>query len=340
MPEISLLTTVLPAVLGFSVAIIATWLLERLGGIIGGILATTPHLFVVGTAFILANSNTPHDALIGVYSSIFSVLLDIIYLHAWKYIPKYFPNINVCSIVFWSFVIWFICAFICYLIISTLLVSATILAYQLLTIIMTIILIIIGIIGNIKYYNAPKGNNRVSLGIHLIRGFACGIVTLVVSLSAELNYPIIAGLFNSFPILFTVSMASLWITQGKAVSLGALSPMILGVTCVNVFAISVATFVQYIFKTKNQYVHNMGIILFGSWIAAIVIISIPTFLLIRLLRQKKTRSILRYAALPTTPSSNSKAAINNVPKHDYGTIQIDDSCQSPEAERKAVKFVM
>ena len=89
-----------------------------------------------------------------------------------------------------------------------------------------------------------------------------------------------------------------------------------------------------------QYVHNMGIILFGSWIAAIVIISIPTFLLIRLLRQKKTRSILRYAALPTTPSSNSKAAINNVPKHDYGTIQIDDSCQSPEAERKAVKFVM
>ena len=307
------LTFILPIVSGFSVAIIATWLLERLGGVVGGILATTPHLIVVGTAFILAYANTPEDALIGIYSSIISILLDVMYLHCWKYIPEYFSHINVYCLLFISLIIWFICAFICYLLISTYLVSASIIVYQILAIGITIILIIIGIIGNIKHYESPKGSNRVSLKTHLIRGCGAGIIVLVVSLSAELNHTIIAGLFNSFPVMFTVSMTSLWITQGKAVSLGAISPMILGLMSLNVFTLGVGTFVQYIFKTKKQYMKNMELILFSSWIAAILVISIPTFVLIRFLRSRiiSKESQKELAIAVTPPMRHTSANTDN-----------------------------
>lgn len=166
MLETEILGWVLPLLLGFVVTILATWLLESRGGIVGGVLATTPHIVVVGTVFILLNIDNQKDALIANYSAIFSIVSNIVYLYCWKYIPLYFENANLCCVFTVSLLMWFICAFIYYIIGSTLLESQNINIYQISATVVTILQVITGIVGNYKYYEAPKGQNKVSWKVH------------------------------------------------------------------------------------------------------------------------------------------------------------------------------
>lgn len=151
------------------------------------------------------------------------------------------------------------------------------------------------------------------------------------SLSAQENQAIIAGLVNPFPAMFTVSMVSLWLSQGKAVGIGAVSPMVLGITSLNVFVLVVGIFLQHVYTQHQQYVKYMPIILSVAYVSAITSISIPTYLFFRYLTsQTRQKSKKDDDTIATKPKSKiSTKSVSDI--NDQAGVNEDDNQEEEES---------
>ncbi|KAJ1500511.1 hypothetical protein HMI54_015158 [Coelomomyces lativittatus] len=76
---------------------------------------------------------------------------------------------------------------------------------------------------------APKGHARTPWYIYLIRGLGTGCTTAL-GIYVSTTHAYLGGLITVFPVIFTTTVVSVWIYQGKAVSQGAIGPLMLGQT--------------------------------------------------------------------------------------------------------------
>jgi hypothetical protein len=85
---------------------------------------------------------------------------------------------------------------------------------------------------------APAGSARVPRTVLLARaGLAAAAIGSALTLKATFG-GLVAGIASVFPAIFLTTMVGLWLSQGAAVPLGAVGPMMLGATSVGLYALS------------------------------------------------------------------------------------------------------
>lgn len=83
--------------------------------------------------------------------------------------------------------------------------------------------------------NAPKGANKPSPWVYLIRGGAATTTIFVGSIVAR-SQPSLGGFVSCFPVIYLTTMIGVWVSQGDKVAAGAAGPMVLGGLAVSIFA--------------------------------------------------------------------------------------------------------
>lgn len=82
---------------------------------------------------------------------------------------------------------------------------------------------------------SPKGNNKPSPWVYLIRGSAATTTIFLGSIVAR-TQPSLGGFVSCFPVIYLTTMIGVWVSQGDKVAAGAAGPMVLGGLSVSIFA--------------------------------------------------------------------------------------------------------
>ena len=264
-------TIILYGVFAGLVAILVTVAIEKFGGFIGGVLGTVPSTIIPAAAGVYALEGD--EALTASMSVVpIGMLINGMFLGVWIILPKYIAreSFKLPLTVVSSLLTWAILAFFSLVIARE--VTDGIISEMMLGVIGLVLLAILAIMFNLKNREAPKGMNKVPIGILSIRGIAAGLAIAACLVLAEIGLPFVAGLASAFPAIFLTSMVALWISQGPQVPQGAAAPMMLGGASVSVYAL-----------LAMWSLPSFGILV-GSviaWFGAVGLWTIPAFLILR-----------------------------------------------------------
>jgi len=266
-------TLVLPAVLAGLVAILVTVAIERLGGLVGGILATLPSTIVPASLGMYAELDTP-----GLRAALCMVpmgmLLNAGFLWLWRALPPRLPagsrTAQLTGMVVASLSVW--CAGAMLLVVGAERALHTGFEPLALGTGGLALLLAFGGLACRVGVPAPRGRNRVSAMALLVRGgLAASAVAIALGIAA-LGQPLMAGAASVFPSIFLTAMVSLWWSQGRAVSGGAVGPMMLGSASVAAYAVLAAVALPALGAVA-------GVLL--SWSVAVGGVSVPAALWLR-----------------------------------------------------------
>lgn len=233
--------TVISSLFSCVIAIVSTIAIEKLGGTLGGVLATTPTTIVpYSVGLVLAD--TPLDDIdTAMFSVPIGICLTTFYLILWREVPKWAVverlggTYRQLAVVLPLLVgCWVGCATLIALLLLPQLVAAGIpmwlsgVAGLLLSFLIGVAVIFY------RHQPAPKGKKKMTLLMYLSRGVLAG-VAIGVSLIISSVSPVAGGVASVFPSITTTTMVMLWIQQGRELPAGAAGPMMLGNMAVSTY---------------------------------------------------------------------------------------------------------
>lgn len=235
-----LVTIALPALFAGSVAVLVTVAIERLGGRWGGFLGTLPTTIVPASLGMYAGDpDVFHDALAIAPAG---MLVNALFLWLWRVLPDRLPDLDLRPLLALMVVLtlgaW--AAGGAALLTLTSWLRGVGVPPDAIGIAGTLALFVIGIAACRNAPPAPKGRNRVGLLALIVRGLLAGAAIAGALLVARSGQGLLAGLASVFPAIFLTSMVAVWWSQGRAVSGGAVGPMMLGSASVAVYALGAA----------------------------------------------------------------------------------------------------
>ncbi len=216
------------------VAVAATVAVERLGGRIGGVLATVPTTIVPATAAIWLSLPDVAGALESFRVSMALVPVGMLLcgcvLATWRLMPQRLPLAWSDSRRMWCTLAASVCVWATG---STAVVIAEHAADPSVAVAAAcgaagwLLTLALGAALWRISHHAPRGHRRV------------GAVTLLMAASAtvaQAGWPIASGIASTFPAIFLTTMVATWIAQGRGVPTGATGPMALGSLSVGAYA--------------------------------------------------------------------------------------------------------
>lgn len=269
-----------PLISGLSagaVAVAVTLLIERLGGVRGGLLATVPTT-IVPASIGLWLQLSPLGAELGaqegaarfaeaMWATPPTVCLNAGFLWLWAIIPPKLPHgwslparltcMSAGAVGAWLLGAW------AWVRVGGTLCEPWVAAWGGVALTFTL-----GMLATRTPRPAPRGGRRVGAGVLLLRALgACVAVGLAVGVS-RFTSGAIAGVISVFPAIFWTTMVSLWLSQGVAVPAGAVGPMMLGTGSVGAYALaSTYTFPRL----------GVGLGALCAWLIAALCVSLPAY---------------------------------------------------------------
>lgn len=245
------------------VAIGATVAIERLGGRLGGLVATLPSTIIVASIGIWAADPQGLPAAMDAVAP--GMLLNVGFLWLWRVLPACIRlnsfRIKLAVVTGLTLVAWVVGA-----------VLMVTLARQVRPTIMLgiggfLAILIAGIAGCWHHRAAPRGRRAVGWGTLLARGCLAGGAIAGSIQIAALGHPLAAGVATAFPAIFLTTMLSVWLSQGEAVQAGAIGPMMLGSASVVAYAL-VARFALPAWGWPGAIV---------AWVTAVICVTVPAW---------------------------------------------------------------
>ena len=283
------------------VAILATVAIERLGGHLGGIIGTLPTTIIPASwglwrQGISAVEGGELDNLVAtgrfeaaMYAVPAGMCLNAIFLWLWRVIPQhdYFSSslLDVqreaeggsrelwVAVVLMSFVtlsLWLAGALLLvtlskvYLSSSELKFSAALIA--------TLTIVFIGAWATTSGHEAPRGKRVVHRSTLLLRGLCAAIAVFFAVLISKSGSTTSAGVAAVFPAIFWTTMASLWLSQGRAVPAGAVGPMMIGSSSVALYALVAPALYMCLGASLGA---------FTAWIISAIGASLPSYMWVK-----------------------------------------------------------
>lgn len=228
-----------PALFAGGVAIGATMAIERWGGKVGGVLGSMPTTIVPAALGIWASSPDEAAFAAAMCAVPAGMFVDALFLWTWRVLPGHLPGerlgVRLLAMTVLSLGVWFVAA-------TGLVVSMDTLASAGIGpwgpgVLAFVMLVGFGLYAVADLAPSPPGRNRVPPGVLLARGVFAGTAIAVAIAIARSGQGLAAGVASVFPAIFLTTMASLWLSQGRAVPAGAVGPMMLGSTSVAAFAL-------------------------------------------------------------------------------------------------------
>ena len=267
MSSLELSAILIPALFAGLVAILATVVIERGGGALGGII-TLPTTIVPASIGIWEGVSGIEPFTSAMSMVPIGMLLNVLFLGSWRILPKIMETkMNATNLVFSvSIISIFIWAFFAG--ISTFLVETISddIGPSMIGLLATSLAVIIGVSAVKTNPPAPPGINKVGPTTLFVRGLAAGSAIAASVWIAGLGLPFISGMVSVFPAIFLTTMVSLWISQGADVPVGATGPMMLGSASVSIYALLCIPF----FATLGPWWGSLV-----SWALAVGLYSLP-----------------------------------------------------------------
>ncbi|KAI8608475.1 hypothetical protein BC830DRAFT_1086180 [Chytriomyces sp. MP71] len=137
----------------------------------------------------------------------------------------------------------------------------------------------LGIAGTWHAKPTPKSNSKTPARTTLLRAAAAAVAIFLAVLLGHLN-PILGGIMSFFPAIFGTAMVSVWLSSGRAVSVGAVEPLMLGSCSVVVFAIAVSFLLPGLDAVLEGGVGAVVAAVVVAFLAAAGCVSVPAFVYI------------------------------------------------------------
>lgn len=210
-----------------------TLLIEKFGGLVGGVLGTTPSTIVPASIGLALQASTDDDIRKSMFAIPAGMLLSIGVLYLWREVPSRFPpslsvRTQLIAMILLSLIFWLIAAIFLIFLLEFLQEEAN-LSIIWIGVMAEILLLSIGLLVIfLKPLPAPKGTKKVKASTLTLRGLLAGMAIFFSIVFSNLSQ-VAAGILSVFPAIFITTMISLWLSQGNAVSVGAAGPMMLGV---------------------------------------------------------------------------------------------------------------
>jgi len=263
-------TTALYAGLGAGlVASLITRAIERFGGRRGGVLGTLPTTIVPASLGVWSAQASAFDEAMWAVPA--GMSLNALFLWLWRALPPSLPSgwplaaqLTVMSLI--SLSLWAAGALSWVSLIRPQVepLSAALSA--------TLLIVLLGLGATLKPRPSPRGRAEVSWGTLCMRGLCAGLAVAAAVLLAERSSGVVSGVAAVFPAIFWTSMVSVWLSQGSAVSSGAVGPMMLGSSSVALYALVSVP----LFKSLGA---PLGALC--AWLIAVVCASYPADLWLR-----------------------------------------------------------
>ncbi|MGY8670917.1 MAG: hypothetical protein ACKVJ7_07700 [Candidatus Poseidoniales archaeon] len=259
-----MLTILVAALFAGIVAVLVTVAVEKWGGIVGGILGTLPTTIVPATIGMYVEGGST-DLATSMSLIPFWMLLNALFVGAWVAYPRMKKDVGIKQMASVSLIFWIISALAMTIVLS---IALDHFSKLLIGITGLFFLIVLGLWMTFNPRNAPKGKNKVSKEVLLVRGLAAATAIGIAVQLSSMGQPIIAGLASVFPAIFLTTMVALWLAQGPEVPTGAAGPMMLGGSSVAVYSL-----------LAPWALPEYGI-LFGTlicWFGSVISTSIPAY---------------------------------------------------------------
>lgn len=258
---------IIPALLAGLVAIGATVAIERLGGRLGGLIATLPSTIVPASLGIWF---AEPEALAGAMDAVGpGMLLNAGFLWLWRAAPPRLrdPHLGrrLAKITGLTLLAWLVGA-LGIVWVGTVMPESVWLGIGGLG-----CLLVVGVLGCLGKRPAPAGRRKVGPLTLLARGLFAALAIAAAIVVARLGHPIAAGVASVFPAIFLTTMVSVWISQGEAVQAGAVGPMMLGSASVVGYALLARVCLPK-FGWPGAVV---------AWVGAVVLLTVPAWLWLR-----------------------------------------------------------
>ncbi len=271
-----------PALCAGLVAILSTIAVERLGGTLGGVLSCIPTTIVIA-AIGIYGSGTDLDGFRRAMAFIpVGILMNAGYLLLWRIAPaKLGPRVHthlLAATVAVALGLWLVAA--------TLIVSLHTFFEPPLSVAIGIGFlaftagIILGFAANRRAFPAPRGSQRVSPTVLVLRGSAAALVLVVALSFSRAGLPVASGIASVFPVIFTTIMVATWLAQGAHVPTGAVGPMVLGSLSISAYAL----LAMWLFPLMP-----LGWATLICWLTSISFVSVPAYFYLKSLRARAAR---------------------------------------------------
>lgn len=250
-----------------AVAILATLAIERLGGKVGGLLASLPSTIIPASLGFWISASEVGDFQDALYAVPGGMFVTAGFLLTWRVLPPRLTwgSLNarlglmtLCSLGLWGVGAAALTLALGWQPFPMVALGGIFFAAQLVT----------GILACRANPPAPAGSRKVGPIVLLCRGALAATAIGVSVWIAGLGIPILAGMASVFPAIFLTTMASLWLSQGEAVQAGAVGPMILGSSSVSAYCMLSA----WTFPVMGP---ALGCAL--AWLGAVGAISLPAW---------------------------------------------------------------
>ena len=228
-----------PSVAAAAIAVLATFAVERLGGVLGGIAASVPTT-IVPAAIGMHASAPDHGHFVQAMAFVpVGILMNAGYLLLWRVVPaklgmrshRYLlATTAAITLGAWlavaTAIVWLHRAAAPSAGLS-LAIGCTAFACA----------VLLGVAANRVPHPAPAGTRRVGPIVLAMRGVAAGAAIGLSVLLARSGLPVAGGIGSVFPAIFTTILVATWLAQGAQVPTGAVGPMMLGTTSVSAYAL-------------------------------------------------------------------------------------------------------
>jgi hypothetical protein len=253
------------------VAILATVAIEKLGGRRGGVVGTLPTTIVPAAVGFWWGAATVSDFQHALYVVPAGMMVNALFLWSWRVLPPRLPGWSLRGRLFLmlaaSLSAWALLAF--------LLLEATH-GYREAGLPMAlwgwgffVASVIFAVVACVRNGPAPPGTRSVGPIVLMGRGVLAAVaIGTAVALSTVAG-PVIAGIVSIFPAIFLTTMLALWVSQGEAVPVGAVGPMMLGSTSVSAFALVAATVMPLTGPA-------VGALL--AWLGSVLLVTLPAWI--------------------------------------------------------------
>jgi len=275
------------------VVVFITVLIEKWGGIIGGVFGMIPSTIVVSA--IALYLELPYNGFVeAMFTAPAGMVVSVIFLFMWRLIPKLlFPKLKLVNsfaqlgaMLVLSLGWWFTASVGVYFLIVWLKNTLHVSVFWIgsVSYAFKVILSLWACYHNPPTVTAPK---RPSIIMLCARGVVAAAITAIAVFMASLDQPIVAGLASIFPAIFLTTMIALWISQGDQVPIAAVGPLMLGVCAVPIFLFSFAFLVSVFNKLIPDNHGAIFVAALFSELAAIILVSFPAFLFLLYQNSKK-----------------------------------------------------
>lgn len=237
------------AIVSGAIVAISTYIIEKIGGFMGGILATLPINAIPNTIGIAFQVDDPEKFRKIMLSATMGYFVSSSLLLFWLILPNLIPS----KYNFWSKLIslitcsvgyWIIMAILSYYLIKIL---EKIMSLLIPALVCFFIILLCGIyICYTSVYIKPVPK-EISVWIILQRGLAACAVSYIILLSTILLDNTSSGIISAFPTIILMSMIILWISQGNTLHINTIGSMLLGNSGLILYCI-ILGYIMYLFN--------------------------------------------------------------------------------------------